>query len=105
MREITSHGLVGQLGAGAVPTSPTSTIFADAAEGAIRTSATASAAKRSLYMPAFNTSGRSLLLSRAAAGGARRPARAQTFSTLTAFGPFSPFSSSYVTFEPSAKER
>jgi hypothetical protein len=62
VREITSHGLVGQLGAGAVPMSPTSMIFADADAGAIRTSATASAAKRSLYMPALNTSGRSMLL-------------------------------------------
>jgi hypothetical protein len=105
VREITSHGLVGQLGTGFTPTSPISMILADAVAGAIRTSATASAAKRTLYMPALNTSERSLLLCGGAAPRTPRRRAAQTFWTLTAFGPFSPFSSSYVTLEPSASER
>ena len=76
VREITSHGLVGQLGTAAVATSPTSMILAEAAPGSA--SAAASAAKRSRVkvpcMPALNTSGRSRLLS----GRRRRRSAAPT---------------------------
>jgi hypothetical protein len=64
VREITSQGLVGQLGAG-VPIWPTSMIFAEATPG--RTSSAATAAKRSRMrvpcMNGLNTSNRSRLLS------------------------------------------
>ena len=59
MREITSHGLAGQLGVAAGATAPTSTTLAEAAAGSA--SATSRAARRVLVMPAFNTSRRQRL--------------------------------------------
>jgi hypothetical protein len=96
VREMTSQGLLGQLGAGAASTSPISMILAEAAPG--RTSAAASAARKSRLkvpcMPALNTSDRSRLLSGRWRRRSTAPRARQTFCTLTAFGPFSPFSSS-----------
>ena len=94
VREITSHGLVGQLGTGGVPMAPTSMIAADAAPGSASAAATAVqiSLENVLCMPAFNTSAPV----KVAVGAATAPTapRDQTFWTLTALGPFSPFSSS-----------
>src|SRR5215207_5534955 len=84
VREITSHGLVGQLGGSSAPMSPTSMILAEAAPG--RTSSAATAAKRSRMdvpcMTGFNTSDRSRLLSRRRRRRSAAPAARQALLSV-----------------------
>ena len=65
VREMTSHGLVGQLATGGVPMAPTSMMRADATPGSASaaTKAVQISLENVLCMPAFNTSRRSRLLS------------------------------------------
>ena len=107
VREITSHGLVGQLGVAAAVVWPISMIRAEATPGTMRTAA--SAARRGPSHGPVHARIEHERAVKVAVGAVatpvHRPACRQTFCTLTAFGPFSPFSSSYVTFAPSGSER
>src|SRR5215207_118476 len=82
VREITSHGLVGQLGGDGSASWPTSMIVAEAAPG--RTSSVATVATKSLMrdpcMTGLNTSDRSRLLSGRPRCGAAAPTAVKPFA-------------------------
>ena len=87
VRDTTSHGLAGQLGLTVALAPPTSMILAPAEAGSARSAASAARTSRFAFMPALNTSERPML-------PCELVAWTQSFVTLTALGPFSPFSSS-----------
>ena len=100
VREITSHGLVGQLGGNVAPMSPTSMILAEAVAGQHEQRRHGRQEQPRGEMPEVPVHARIEheqpvdVAVRAAASPAAAPTARQTFCTLTAFGPFSPFSSS-----------